>query len=110
MVSGHGTHIVRFVRFRHGPRTVFGNQAFPSRKLRGYRGTFPNFNREHQTSTIHTLTNSIRLGRHRNAFRLKKDFQNYGREDPDVALGLLAVVGSRPRRLVGIVEELPFTQ
>jgi CRP/FNR family transcriptional regulator, cyclic AMP receptor protein len=42
-------------------------------------------------------------------FISRKDFQNFCREHPDVALKLIAVVGSRLRRLVGIIEELSFT-
>ena len=38
-----------------------------------------------------------------------KDFQNVCREHPDVALKVIAVVGARLRRLVGIIEELSFT-
>jgi CRP/FNR family cyclic AMP-dependent transcriptional regulator len=39
----------------------------------------------------------------------RKDFQNYCREHPEVALKVIAVVGSRLRRLVGIIEDLSFT-
>jgi len=39
----------------------------------------------------------------------RSDFQNCCREHPSVALKVLAVVGSRLRRLVGIIEELSFT-
>ncbi|MFZ0636964.1 MAG: Crp/Fnr family transcriptional regulator, partial [Candidatus Acidiferrales bacterium] len=35
-------------------------------------------------------------------FISRKDFQNFCREHPDVALKVIAVVGSRLRRLVGI--------
>src|SRR5579864_2645852 len=42
-------------------------------------------------------------------FISSKDFQNYCREHPEVALKVLAVVGSRLRRLVGIIEDLSFT-
>jgi len=42
-------------------------------------------------------------------FVSRKDFQNFCREHPDVALKVIAVVGSRLRRLVGIIEELSFT-
>ena len=42
-------------------------------------------------------------------FISRKDFQNFCREHPDVALKMIAVVGSRLRRLVGIIEELSFT-
>jgi CRP/FNR family transcriptional regulator, cyclic AMP receptor protein len=42
-------------------------------------------------------------------FISRGDFQNYCRAHPDVALKVLAVVGSRLRRLVGIIEELSFT-
>jgi len=42
-------------------------------------------------------------------FISRKDFQNYCREHPEVALKVLAVVGARLRRLVGIIEELSFT-
>lgn len=42
-------------------------------------------------------------------FISRKDFQDYCREHPEVALKVLAVVGSRLRRLVGIIEELSFT-
>ncbi|MGA8873355.1 MAG: Crp/Fnr family transcriptional regulator [Candidatus Acidiferrales bacterium] len=43
-------------------------------------------------------------------FISRKDFQNYCREHPEVAsLKVLAVVGSRLRRLVGIIEDLSFT-
>jgi CRP/FNR family transcriptional regulator len=39
-------------------------------------------------------------------FVSRRDFQNFCREHPDVALKVIAVVGSRLRRLVGIIEEL----
>jgi len=42
-------------------------------------------------------------------FISRKDFQNFCREHPDVALKVLAVVGSRLRRLVRIIEDLSFT-
>ena len=42
-------------------------------------------------------------------FILRKDFQNFCREHPDVALKVIAVVGSRLRRLIGIIEDLSFT-
>jgi CRP/FNR family transcriptional regulator len=42
-------------------------------------------------------------------FISRTDFQNFCREHPDVALKVIAVVGSRLRRLVGIIEELSFT-
>lgn len=42
-------------------------------------------------------------------FISRKDFQNYCREHPEVALKVIAVVGSRLRRLVGIIEDLSFT-
>jgi len=43
------------------------------------------------------------------AFISRRDFQAYCMEHPAVALKVLAVVGSRLRRLVGIIEELSFT-
>jgi CRP/FNR family transcriptional regulator, cyclic AMP receptor protein len=42
-------------------------------------------------------------------FISRKDFQNFCLEHPEVALKVLAVVGSRLRRLVGIIEDLSFT-
>ncbi|MGA7174821.1 MAG: Crp/Fnr family transcriptional regulator [Candidatus Acidiferrales bacterium] len=42
-------------------------------------------------------------------FISRKDFQNFCREHPEVALKVLSVVGSRLRRLVGIIEDLSFT-
>ena len=42
-------------------------------------------------------------------FISRKDFQNFCREHPDVALKVIAVVGSRLRRLIAIIEELSFT-
>lgn len=42
-------------------------------------------------------------------FISRKDFQAFCLEHPDVALKVIAVVGSRLRRLVGIIEELSFT-
>jgi len=42
-------------------------------------------------------------------FVSRKDFQHFCHEHPDVALKVIAVVGSRLRRLVGIIEELSFT-
>jgi len=42
-------------------------------------------------------------------FISRQDFQNFCREHPEVALKVLAVVGSRLRRLVGIIEQLSFT-
>lgn len=43
------------------------------------------------------------------AFISRRDFQAYCMEHPEVALKVLAAVGSRLRRLVGIIEELSFT-
>lgn len=43
------------------------------------------------------------------AFISRRDFQTYCMEHPEVALKVLAVVGARLRRLVGIIEELSFT-
>jgi CRP/FNR family cyclic AMP-dependent transcriptional regulator len=42
-------------------------------------------------------------------FISRKDFQSFCREHPDVALKVIAIVGSRLRRLVGIIEDLSFT-
>jgi CRP-like cAMP-binding protein len=42
-------------------------------------------------------------------FISRKDFQNFCRQHPDVALKVIAVVGSRLRRLIGIIEELSFS-
>jgi len=42
-------------------------------------------------------------------FISRRDFQAFCLEHPQVALKVLAVVGSRLRRLVGIIEELSFT-
>jgi len=42
-------------------------------------------------------------------FISRKDFQDFCREHPEVALKVIAVVGTRLRRLVGIIEELSFT-
>jgi CRP-like cAMP-binding protein len=42
-------------------------------------------------------------------FISRKEFQNFCREHPEVALKVIAVVGGRLRRLVGIIEELSFT-
>lgn len=42
-------------------------------------------------------------------FISRKHFQDFCREHPDVGLKVIAVVGSRLRRLVGIIEELSFT-
>ena len=39
----------------------------------------------------------------------RRDFQAYCMEHPEVSLKVLQVVGSRLRRLVGIIEELSFT-
>ncbi len=41
-------------------------------------------------------------------FIARKDFQNYCREHPEVALKVIAVTGARLRRLVAIIEELSF--
>jgi CRP/FNR family transcriptional regulator len=43
------------------------------------------------------------------AFISRRDFQSYCMEHPEVSLKVLAVVGARLRRLVGIIEELSFT-
>ncbi len=43
------------------------------------------------------------------AYISRRDFQAYCIEHPQVALKVLAVFGSRLRRLVGIIEELSFT-
>ena len=42
-------------------------------------------------------------------FISRKDFQDFCREHSEVALKVLAVVGARLRRLIGIIEELSFT-
>lgn len=42
-------------------------------------------------------------------FISRKDFQDFCREHPEVALKVIAAVGSRLRRLVGIIEDLSFT-
>lgn len=42
------------------------------------------------------------------AFISRRDFQAFCIEHPEVALKVLAVVGARLRRLVGIIEELSF--
>ncbi|NDQ56100.1 MAG: Crp/Fnr family transcriptional regulator [Acidipila sp.] len=42
-------------------------------------------------------------------FVSRQDFQNFCRQHPEVALKVIAVVGSRLRRLVGIIEDLSFT-
>jgi CRP/FNR family transcriptional regulator len=42
-------------------------------------------------------------------FISRRDLQAYCMEHPEVALKMLAVVGARLRRLVGIIEELSFT-
>jgi len=42
-------------------------------------------------------------------FISRKDFQDFCREHPEVALKVIAVVGARLRRLVGIIEDLSFT-
>lgn len=43
------------------------------------------------------------------AFISRRDFQGFCMEHPEVALKMLAVVGGRLRRLVGIIEELSFS-
>ena len=43
------------------------------------------------------------------AFISRRDFQAYCIDHPEVALKVLATVGARLRRLVGIIEELSFT-
>ena len=43
------------------------------------------------------------------AFISRDNFRAYCMEHPEVALKMLAVVGARLRRLVGIIEELSFT-
>ncbi|MGC8549657.1 MAG: Crp/Fnr family transcriptional regulator [Acidobacteriaceae bacterium] len=42
-------------------------------------------------------------------FVSRQDLRNFCMEHPEVALKMLAVVGARLRRLVGIIEELSFT-
>jgi CRP-like cAMP-binding protein len=42
-------------------------------------------------------------------FISRRDFQHFCREHPEVALKVIAVVGSRLRLLVGIIEDLSFT-
>lgn len=42
-------------------------------------------------------------------FISRRDFQDFCREHPEVGLKVIAVVGSRLRRLVGIIEDLSFT-
>jgi CRP/FNR family transcriptional regulator len=42
-------------------------------------------------------------------FISRKDFQDFCRDHPEVGLKVIAVVGSRLRRLVGIIEDLSFS-
>jgi CRP-like cAMP-binding protein len=42
-------------------------------------------------------------------FISRKDFQDFCREHPEVGLKVIAVVGSRLRRLVGFIEDLSFS-
>ena len=42
-------------------------------------------------------------------FISRKDFQDFCRAHPEVGLKVIAVVGSRLRRLMGIIEDLSFT-
>lgn len=42
-------------------------------------------------------------------FISRKEFQNFCREHPEVGLKVIAVVGARLRRLIGIIEDLSFT-
>src|SRR5215471_4186844 len=42
-------------------------------------------------------------------FISRQDFQEFCREHPEVGLKVIAVVGARLRRLVGIIEDLSFT-
>jgi CRP/FNR family transcriptional regulator len=49
------------------------------------------------------------VGQTETVFISRQDFRAFCLEHPQVALKVLAVVGSRLRRLVGIVEELSFT-
>lgn len=42
-------------------------------------------------------------------FISRKDFQDFCREHPEVGLKVIAIVGSRLRRLVGIIEDLSFS-
>jgi len=42
-------------------------------------------------------------------FVSRKDFQDFCRDHPEVGLKVIAVVGSRLRRLVGIIEDLSFS-
>ena len=42
-------------------------------------------------------------------FISRKDFQDFSREHPEVGLKVIAVIGSRLRRLAGIIEDLSFT-
>src|SRR5437667_2680551 len=42
-------------------------------------------------------------------FVSRNDFQNFCRDHPEVALKVIAVMGARLRRLVGIIEDLSFT-
>jgi CRP-like cAMP-binding protein len=52
---------------------------------------------------------AIAVGQTETVFMSRQDFRAFCLEHPQVALKVLAVVGSRLRRLVGIVEELSFT-
>jgi CRP-like cAMP-binding protein len=42
-------------------------------------------------------------------FISRKDFQDFCRDHPEVGLKVIAVVGARLRRLVGIIEDLSFS-
>lgn len=52
---------------------------------------------------------AVAVGVTETVFISRKDFQAFCLEHPEFALKVLAVVGSRLRRLVAIVEELSFT-
>ena len=59
--------------------------------------------------TDETTPRPPQLTRPRLIFVSKQDFQALCLAHPQVALKVLRVVGSRLRRLVGIIEELSFT-
>ena len=100
----HGLHIiargkVRIFKTSAGrPRTSTGHQQ--SRRIR--RRTACLRWRPYPASAVAIEDTEI-------AFISRRDFQAYCMEHPEVALKVLATVGARLRRLVGIIEELSFT-
>ena len=102
--SCNGLHIVALGRVRIFKTSMSGREQVLS--VEGQGGTvaeLPVFDGGAYPASVIALEDT------EIAFISRRDFQAFCMEHPEVALKMLAEVGARLRRLVGIIEELSFT-